>query len=109
MTRERPIGVIIGVICTLAAFALFEIVRAQQSASQPIECVEPDLRESIRAIVLKGLDDAMRDRAQHLFEVWMRDERDQPKRASTGMQQAISAYIQSRSLALKWNPTPCKQ
>ena len=58
-------------------------------------------------MVLWGLNEALYDRAKHLFGIWMRDPVGQPQRAQAGIQQAIRAYVISRDLVEKWNPPVC--
>jgi hypothetical protein len=45
---------------------------------------------------------------QKVFEIWMKDTADQPRRAKVGMHEGIDAYVRSRADALKWNPPRCK-
>jgi hypothetical protein len=55
-------------------------------------------------------DQAYREQIMHLFQTWMRDEREQPLRATTGARQARSAYervinaIEERERLVKDNP-----
>lgn len=105
MTRERLIGLAIGaatVIITLILLALFET----HSQSAPL-CTDQETRERIRALSLQGFDDALKTHMQHLFEIWMKDASDQPKRAQVGAQQGFSAYTRARGAALRWNPPLC--
>ena len=55
---------------------------------------EPVIRddEYIRQLLLYAADEALRDRINGLFEVWMRDPTDQPRRALVGAHQAVNAY-----------------
>jgi hypothetical protein len=70
-------------------------------------CVNPEMAGHVRTTVLDGIDQAMRNRVAALFEGWMRDQTEQPKRAIEGMNLAIGAYIRARNNALKWNPPVC--
>lgn len=46
------------------------------------------------ALDREALDAAYKDRLLHVFEVWMRDDTDQPRRAINGARQARHAYIE---------------
>ena len=48
--------------------------------------------EYIRQQLLAAADEALRDRIINLFEVWMKDPTDQPRRALLGAHNAVSAY-----------------
>jgi hypothetical protein len=76
--------------------------------SFPPACGDHELQEHIRALMLAGLESALRDRIQTLYEVWMKDETDQPRRARNGTLQGISAYIRARDAITKWTLEPCK-
>ena len=80
-----------------------------QSDAQPAkpECVTDEDRVHIRAQVLAAVDDAFRDNVKHLFTGWLKDTRDQPVRASTGLQASVVAYQRARADALKWSPPSC--
>jgi hypothetical protein len=44
-----------------------------------------------------------------LFDIWMKDDHLQPKRAIEGMEIGISAYMRARSNAVSWKPPPCDE
>ena len=73
----------------------------------PAQCIDDENRVHIRAATLEAIDVAYRDQVQHLFEVWMRDAKDQPDRAKTGVQNAIQAVLRARKDALAWMPPQC--
>jgi hypothetical protein len=98
--------VIIGVVAAAGAWAATEIIDRTQ-AQVAIACVDPEERVRVREIVVQGLDGALKDRVYHLFEQWVRDTTEQPKRATTGLTNAINAHIRARKDALRWNPPPC--
>ena len=70
-------------------------------------CVTDEDRVHIRAQVLEAVDSAFKDHMKVLFFGWIKDPRDQPNRASAGLQAAIVAYQRARADALKWAPTAC--
>jgi hypothetical protein len=70
-------------------------------------CVPVAERERIREVVLAGIDRALRDHVVKLFDIWMKDDHMQPKRAIEGMSVGISAHVRARANALSWNPPPC--
>jgi hypothetical protein len=72
-------------------------------------CMSNDDRERIRAILFIAVDEALKDQVMHLFEVWMRDLKDQPDRAAQGARNAIDAYLHARETVVNWNPQPCNK
>jgi hypothetical protein len=84
------------------------VLVARQSSSQPAAaCVDPETRERVRALSLRAYDEAFVEHTAKLFVLFVTDPIDQPKRAQLGTQQAISAYIRSRAMALRWEPPLC--
>lgn len=98
--------IVIALLFALAAFGYFS-GRWQDADAQPRHCMTLEARERIRELTLQGLDDAMRQRSEHLFETWMADDRDQPKRAQNGIQKAAHAYALSLRLVAQWDPPIC--
>jgi hypothetical protein len=80
-----------------------------QSDAQPVKpvCVTDEDRVNIRKLVLSAVDDALHDHMKALFLSWIKDPRDQPGRASAGIQAAIVHYQRARADALKWSPASC--
>jgi hypothetical protein len=79
------------------------------SASPDVPCMDEQTREKIRALMLAGTEDAFKDHTKHMFEIWMKDQSDQPARAITGMKVAIHAFVNTRNAALRFNPPVCKE
>jgi hypothetical protein len=73
----------------------------------PMPCIDEASREKVRNIMLDGIDEALKDHTKHMYEVWMKDPREQPSRAITGMKAGITAYANSRAAALRFNPPSC--
>lgn len=106
-TRERLIGLVIGVICTLIAMMLIEIVGAREPGAQPISCMPSDQREKVREIMFEAINRGLEQRIVHVYEQWVIDDRDQPNRASVGARKAIRAWMQTHRYIEQWNPPPC--
>ena len=89
-----------------AAFGVRKVVDGSTLAEAAQPCMDQGTMERVRALMLKGADQALENHFIQLFEVWMRDYRaTQPNRAA-GMQQGVSAYMRSRNSVLNWQP-PC--
>ena len=71
------------------AFSLMLITSVAAQAPLPRD-VRDD--EYIRQQLLHAADEALRDKINHLFGVWMQDPTDQPRRALVGAHRAINAY-----------------
>jgi hypothetical protein len=99
------VAVGVAVLLALLAQALFPD-KAQPATAQTL-CMDDETRIVVRRIALEGLDAALRAHAQKLFEGWVKDHIDQPKRASAGMQEALHIYGVARNDMLTWNPPNC--
>jgi len=71
-------------------------------------CMDADIREQARGLMFDGIDAALRNRIAALFEVWMKDDTDQPERAVRGMKNGLVAYAGARRAVVEWNPPVCK-
>jgi hypothetical protein len=99
-------GAIVIVITVLVVILLL-LFLPDASAPAPAQCVDDRMREEIRTLTLEAIDIGLKEHVSHLFEVWVRDSAEQPKRAMVGMQNGISAYLRARQNALLWNPPTC--
>jgi hypothetical protein len=80
-----------------------------QGAEQPAPCIDPEMREQVRGLMLAGIDEALRRHTRRMFDVWMKDPADQPRRAVAGLNTAVSAYVRSRASAQRWSPPACER
>jgi len=71
------------------------------------KCIEDEAREKIQKLMVEGLDEALKNHTRKMFEIWVQDDTDQPRRATEGMRSGIRAYVRSRAAALHWNPPAC--
>jgi hypothetical protein len=97
------------VALAVAMILVVAVAIYSQSDAQPAKpvCVTDEDRVQIRRQVLSAVDDALHDHMKALFIGWIKDPRDQPARASAGIQAAIVAYQRARADALKWAPPSC--
>src|SRR4029077_2659492 len=98
--------ILIGLAAAGFAWFLIEVMNASSQATEV--CVSKEDRERVRGIMLDALDQGLKEQTVHMYEIWLKDNTEQPSRAITGMQNAITAYIRSRAAALRWNPPACK-
>jgi hypothetical protein len=70
-------------------------------------CMDNDTRERVRKLMIEALDNSLREKIESLFAVWLRDATDQPRRAQTGMNSALRAYVGARAAAMKFDPPEC--
>jgi hypothetical protein len=94
------IGIVLAGVILLAAFP---------SKGQPAACMDTEMREQVRVLVLAGIDEALKQHARRMFDVWQQDPAHQPKRAIAGMNTAINAYVGSRAAAQRWSPPVCEK
>lgn len=72
-------------------------------------CIYADDARFIRELTLTAIDQAFVAHVARLFEVWVKDEHTEPKRARVGMANNISAYQRARAYAMSWNPKICEE
>jgi hypothetical protein len=93
------------------AFALLSlgIYRAVTAAhSQPAaQCFTAQQKDHVIGLSQAAIDDAFKEQVKSLFDVWVRDTTEQPKRAMTGMANNLSAYHRARANILQWAPAVC--
>jgi hypothetical protein len=77
------------------------------ASAESVVCTDAETAEKIRGVMLSAVDEALKQQVIHVFEVWMKDDRDQPARARTGTRQAVKAYIGSRKGIADWQPPTC--
>lgn len=92
---------------TVLALWLAGDVGSRSEDIPPIVCVPVAERERIREVVLEGIDQGLKQHVLKLFDIWMKDDSNQPKRAIEGMAIGISAHVRARANAQNWNPPPC--
>lgn len=114
----RAISVIAAVVAPVLAGALISLALINRAASErtteprsgpaPVQCMNEMTREKVRTIALAAVDQALKNQVTHLWEVWMKDPKGQPKRAQDGMRIAINAYVRSYGDAQAWLPPICR-
>jgi hypothetical protein len=75
--------------------------------TRPELCMDSDTRERVRKLMIEALDNSLREKIESLFAIWLRDATDQPRRAQTGMNTALRAYVGARAAAMKFDPPEC--
>lgn len=95
------------VISGLAVAAVILLPAWPSKGAEPAPCIDAEMREQVRVLMLAGIDQAMREHAVKMFNVWQKDPTNQPKRAIAGMKSAIIAYAGSRAAAQRWSPPAC--
>jgi hypothetical protein len=95
----------IGIV--LAGVILF--VAWPSKGAEPAPCMGAEMREQVRGLMLAGIDEALKKHTVRMFDVWMKDHTDQPKRAAAGLNTAVSAYVRSRASAQRWTPPACER
>jgi hypothetical protein len=96
------VGLAVAGAIILAAFP-------SKGAEQPAPCIDAEMREQVRGLMFAGIDEALRRHTRRVFDVWMKDPADQPRRAVVGLNTAVSAYVRSRASAQRWSPPTCEK
>jgi hypothetical protein len=106
MRREYLWALVTLVIAIALAFILLNIAE-KEAPSQAQHCADEETRERIRDLSFEAFDQAFKNHTMRLFDNWLLDPHDQPKRAQAGMQNGIRAYLRGRDLAMAWTIPPC--
>jgi hypothetical protein len=87
--------------------ALLLLLVSADASAQKLNCVPADQIEHIRQILLAGIESALKNQVEHLFDVMVKDPKDQPGRAIAGIRPVVKAYIKAHAAAINWKPMPC--
>ena len=101
MRPRQPIMLLAVLLTGMIAVA----VRSEPIPAEP--CMDAESRERVRNLVVESIDAGLKNHVVKVFDIWMKDPSDQPRRAIVGMHEGISAYVRSRANALKWAPPLC--
>jgi hypothetical protein len=93
----------------LIALAALALVADAQSQPYDNNCVPNEEISRLRDLMLAATDQALKDHTVRLFDVWMKDPTDQPRRMIAGMRPAISAHVNARAALAKWKPPACEE
>jgi len=89
------------------ALSLFDLASAESTPVELAPCMDEATREQMKALMLEALDEALKSHIENVFLIWLKDERGQPGRARTGVQQGLKAYLAARRGVESWAPPPC--
>lgn len=100
----------IAILIAVLSWAVLAVLMLNRADAQiKLDCADERTREQVRAVILEGIDLALRNQVVKVFDVWMRDTReDPPRKALIGMNIATNAYVRARANALAWNPPLCQ-
>lgn len=90
-----------------AAAVLVLSVSATAPQKAPTACMDEDAAAQVRKLMTEGIEQAFRNHTVHIFETWMKDLTDQPRRARSGMRIAVMAYVGAREAIHEWVPPLC--
>jgi len=91
----------------LLAFGVYRAITAAHS--QPVvQCWLPQEKDTLINLAHQGIDEAYKEKVKSLYEIWVRDPADQPKRAVSGMAINLSAYHRARANIRAWDPVICQ-
>lgn len=95
------------IIAIVLAYVLVSVTDDGAKTQASEQCVDETTRGIIRELALSGADEGFKKHVEHLFEVWVRDPSEQPKRAKRGVQMGINAFVRARADILTWEPPVC--
>jgi hypothetical protein len=65
--------------------------------------------EHARALIDRGLDNALENHVELLMSIWIKDEVNETSRAATGLRNGARAFFHARKQIDAWVIPPCKQ
>lgn len=98
---------VIVALAIAGALAVILILLTHDVQGEAPVCLTEEERERARNIMIDGFDSALKKHTEHIFDIWMKDTGDQPKRAIIGMRTGVSAHARSRKAASAWEPPAC--
>lgn len=102
------VGAIIALIIAIVLSYILISLTAYVQGQAPAVCVSNEVeRERIRQHTYEGIDEGFKKHVSLLFDVWVKDATHQPRRAKTGIQNGISAYVRAKADAAAWAPPLC--
>jgi hypothetical protein len=85
------------------------ITAALVAQTQPaVQCFYPQEKDRVIELAHTAVDEAFQEKVRSLFDVWVRDPVEQPRRAMSGMATNISAYHRARANIRQWEPVICQ-
>jgi hypothetical protein len=106
--KDWWIAVVAVIVAALLAL-LAQILFADKAQPSEAQCMDAETREVVRNLALDGLAAGFKQNVTHLYDIWVKNPDDQPKRAIVGLHNAIDAYVRARRDAQKYNPPVCKE
>src|SRR4029077_4149148 len=97
-------GALVALLTIVLTLVMLWALERAASSKVEIDCMDPTERENVRNIVLTGINKGLEEQIARLFETWMKDPSEQPKRAMVGTNNAVNAHVRARNQALKWAP-----
>ncbi len=91
----------------LLALGIFRAVTAAKSQVAP-PCFTAEEQSHVFALTSAAIDTAFQAHVQNLFEVWVKDTTEQPRRATAGMANGLSAYQRAQANSRAWKPETCR-
>ena len=98
--------VLMAMAFSLLGWGIFRAITAAQSQTQAV-CFTQQQRDHILEMSQRAIDEGFSNKVRDLFDVWVRDPTDQPRRAISGMQTNLSAYHRARNSIRLWDPSIC--
>ena len=107
MDQQRFLGLFVMIFTIAATLLLLALFEHEAASKVEVGCMDPTERENVRSMTLQGINDGFTDQIKLLFEIWMKDPNEQPRRAMVGTNNAVNAHVRARKQALEWNPPAC--
>jgi hypothetical protein len=88
------------------------LVLVTLNAAQPPlpYCVADQQQEDhIHQMMSESLDQAFREHINHLWDIWVKDQAEEPTRAVNGARIGINAYVRAQRNLKSWKAPRCKE
>jgi hypothetical protein len=100
--------VIVWAAVLVTVVTVLAVERSSSQVEKPLCMPDTQTIEHMRAMFAAGIETSFKQHVANMFEVWVKDPVDQPRRAVAGMRAATSAYLRSQAWIKNWQPELCR-
>jgi hypothetical protein len=100
--------VFVWAVVLVTVVTVLAVERSSSQVEKPLCMPDTQTVEHMRAMFAAGIEISFKQHVAHMFEIWVKDPAEQPRRAIAGMRGATSAYLRSQAWIKTWNPELCR-
>lgn len=107
MSRWRALAILSIALLPVIVWGVRAQYELESALTETVPCGPKELEVKLKQVMNEALEQALLEHIQNTYEVWMKDETDQPRRAATGIRKGINAYIQATNGISRWQLMTC--